>query len=428
MRRSSVATRAIALAAAVAATDLSGGDPCARCGLDCRPGGGGPMPGSTLPVAEAVWLPERPHVYLGSPSILQLDDGSWLLSHDFFGESTCDATVQLLRAPSRDGPFEPVGAVSPMYWATLFRHAGATYLIGVDSGDGAAPRSVVISRSRDGGATWTAPSTIFEGHSAETSWHTAPTPVVLSPRDGRLYKGFEFGRLYAHATLIYTRAAVGVDTDLLDPDVWTMAEPAVFNATTMVPASWGPPCRRGVDDYCSPWGWQEGGAIVGPGGRPALMLRVDGQTSRTHNKAALLFLEDGAVRFEAMVDFPSTNSKFVVRRASGGGDFYTISNNVTERAAAAGHAWARGTLVLATSTDLRRWKICATLLVDDSGLDEGASDALVGFHYVDWTFDGDDIAYAARSGYRGGHSMHDANRILSGVVERYSEIRGAKPN
>lgn len=40
---------------------------------------------------------------------------------------------------------------------------------------------------------------------------------------------------------------------------------------------------------------------------------------------------------------------------------------------------------------------------------------------VDWIFDGSDILYVPRSGYRGANSFHNANRLLFKVVEGYAE-------
>ena len=48
------------------------------------------------------------------------------------------------------------------------------------------------------------------------------------------------------------------------------------------------------------------------------------------------------------------------------------------------------------------------------------SAAYTGFHYVDWIFDGDDILYAVRTGYRGSNSYHNANRM---TVKRIKDFR-----
>ena len=52
----------------------------------------------------------------------------------------------------------------------------------------------------------------------------------------------------------------------------------------------------------------------------------------------------------------------------------------------------------------------------------GSSARYTGFHYVDWVFDGDDIVFAVRAGYRGSNTYHNANRL---AVKRLSNYAGA---
>jgi hypothetical protein len=122
-------------------------------------------------------------------------------------------------------------------------------------------------------------------------------------------------------------------------------------------------------------------------------------------------------------------SKFVVRQAAEveggaggtGGLYYTLSTDATPAAVRRGTIGARNHLVLAVSADLIAWDTCLTLLVDDTGFEAADSARFTGFHYVDWVFDGEDIVYAVRTGYRGSNSYHNANRLttkrLGGFVE-----------
>jgi len=180
---------------------------------------------------------------------------------------------------------------------------------------------------------------------------------------------------------------------------------------------------------------QRGG---GPEGRVYNILRIDGQTNRTHNKAAVLELvvaegrrgcgggvaggvnggEEsffGSLRSVAMIDFPATESKFVIRREptlparSAARRYFTLASEVTPAAVALGTVYARNHLVVAVSVDLLNWTVCDTLLVDDTGLPDTDSARYTGFHYIDAA--GDDILYAPRTGYRGSNSFHNANRM-----------------
>ena len=55
-------------------------------------------------------------------------------------------------------------------------------------------------------------------------------------------------------------------------------------------------------------------------------------------------------------------------------------------------------------------------------LSRRSSARYTGFHYVDWVYDGGDIVYAVRAGYRGSNTYHNANRL---AVKRLSDYAGA---
>lgn len=129
------------------------------------------------------------------------------------------------------------------------------------------------------------------------------------------------------------------------------------------------------------------------------VLRIDGQTNTTFNKAALLRLSSaGELEFERMVDFPSTSSKFVIRYDPVTRLYFTLSTDVTPMARTLGTIYARNHLVVAVSPNLTSWDACRVLLEDDTGFPPEDSARYTGFHYVDWVFDGRDILYAARVG------------------------------
>ena len=175
--------------------------------------------------------------------------------------------------------------------------------------------------------------------------------------------------------------------------------------------------------------WQEGNAVQGPDGTMYNILRIDGQTMKTNNKAAILRVTSSTnnrpgafeLKFDRMIDFPSTTSKFVIRRSNSNGLYYTLATDVTSVAVAQGTVYARNHLVLAYSADLFNWTTCLTLLGDDTGLSSVDSARYTGFHYVDWIFDGIDIVYAVRTGYRGSNTYHNANRLTTKRLASYAQ-------
>jgi len=413
--------------------------------------GGGYVADSTLGLTEVVWVgPEREHIYVGSPSIWKMPgSGEVVGSHDFFGASTLNATVQVLVEPSGAGDGGAVwahaGNVSGIYWANLFTHpapprAHELYLLGVSGDDRAAVRDIVISRSDDLGQHWTAPAVLFAG-SAARSYHCAPTPTLVSAADGRLYRAFEALAKYSGAFLIATAGAVTAGTDLLEPASWVQSSTVVLHSgAAVVPPGWDP---------AGTFNWQEGNAVALHNGTVYNMLRIDGQTNLTHNKAAVLRLEPpppppppaaaGAVDaaaaataaaagptlvFDRMIDFPATSSKFVVRADPGSASLLSLSTDVSPEAVAIGAVGARNHLSLAVSKpgSIHEWEACAVLLVDDTGFEPADSARFTGFHYVDWIFDGPDILYAPRTGYRGANTYHNANRMTVKRLRDYARL------
>ena len=79
-------------------------------------------------------------------------------------------------------------------------------------------------------------------------------------------------------------------------------------------------------------------------------------------------------------------------------------------------------LVVSKPDSIHEWEACAVLLVDDTGFDPVDSARFTGFHYVDWIFDGPDILYAPRTGYRGANTYHNANRMTVKRIANYAAL------
>src|SRR5262249_54655831 len=100
---------------------------------------------------------------------------------------------------------------------------------------------------------------------------------------------------------------------------------------------------------------------------------------------------------------------FTIRFDERSKKYWTLANFVPEQFRTAGRrpAQTRNTLVLACSPDLRNWEVKRQLLSD-------ADTVTVGFQYVDWLFDGDDIIAVVRTAFpeadgTKAHNAHDAN-------------------
>src|SRR5262245_13774810 len=103
------------------------------------------------------------------------------------------------------------------------------------------------------------------------------------------------------------------------------------------------------------------------------------------------------------------------------GRYYTISSNVTQQNIALGLVYARNNLVFAASEDALHWRVCTTLLTDDTGFGPVDSARYTGFHYVSWHFDEEDIIYVIRTAYRGANSYHNSNRMTFKRIANFAK-------
>ena len=201
-------------------------------------------------------------------------------------------------------------------------------------------------------------------------------------------------------------------SDLLKAESWTRS--SALTAPTN-PVDFGGPDNT----------WQEGNVVEAPSGELWNVLRVNSQSAAWYNKAAVVALDQGSrtMRFKQWVDGPFGTSKFAVRRDDSA-RYYALSTNVTAEAAKLGCCWSgpgdcRYNLVLSTSDDLLHWRVCRTLLHDDTGLSVADTCKYTGFEYPDWEFDGPDLVAGVRTAYRGAPTSNSANRMLSMRVKDF---------
>ncbi len=85
---------------------------------------------------------------------------------------------------------------------------------------------------------------------------------------------------------------------------------------------------------------------------------------------------------------------------------------------------ARNNLVWSRSFDLVSWKVCSTVMADDTGLAPAASAEYTGFQYPDWRFDGRDVVALIRAAYRGAPCAGCSNRVTSIRIVDYAGVCG----
>ena len=199
--------------------------------------------------------------YLGSPSIVRLDNGDLLATHDYFGPG-CPRSHEneehlssVYRSRDNGNHWANVTHIANAFWSTLFMLDGAVYLLGTSQQYG----SIVIRRSTDNGNTWTHPGDeksglLFRGGPLRTppNYHCAPVPVLIA--GGRLYRAFEDCTPCAWPAG-FQAFVISIDrgADLLDASNWTMSNRLPFDPSWL-PADWGPL------EQC---GWLEGNLVQG---------------------------------------------------------------------------------------------------------------------------------------------------------------------
>ncbi|MBI2924732.1 MAG: exo-alpha-sialidase [Verrucomicrobia bacterium] len=348
--------------------------------------------------------PASSGIYLGSPSIALLPDGSLVASHDLFGPSTTHDRTRVFASKDRGATWQRLTEIEGQFWSSLFAHRGALYLMGTSRQDGHA----IIRRSTDSGRSWTTPKDHDTGLLlADGQYHCAPVPVVV--HNGRLWRAME---------------------DAMGPGGWgnrfnafMMSAPA--DADLLKAANWTVSNRLGRD---AAWldgkfgGWLEGNAVVTPDGRIVNILRVDFRAGS--EKAAMIDISADGTRAtfdpqRGFIDFPGGCKKFTIRRDLREGGYWSLSNFVPESQRGANPERTRNTLALVHSSDLRRWEVRCLLLHHPDRERHG-------FQYVDWQFDGDDLIAAVRTAFDdeegGAHNQHDANFITFHRVQSFRRL------
>lgn len=377
-----------------------------------------PVPPLLDPLASVVaHSPAQTRAYLGSPSIVRLPDGSLVVSHDFFGpgsphdEYAREYLTHVYRSADEGAHWERIAETPGAFWSSLFLHRGALYLLGCTAEYG----DIAIRRSEDGGRSWTTPvdertGLLFPGGPGRENpnYHCAPVPVTLHA--GRLWRAFEdcHDARWGSGFLALVISAPE-DADLLDARQWRMTNKLPYDKETDPPSF-------DRDGKC---GWLEGNVVAGPDGRLWNILRVHSMTPEGHAAMVALDPETHTLTFDpetGFIDFPGGMTKFTIRYDPVSARYWTLSNNVTNPE----NPSQRSVLSLHSSADLRHWKHERTLL-DNALLPDPEPERLVGFQYVDWQFDGDDLVVAVRTAFQGAHNFHDSNYI---VFQRVPRFRG----
>ncbi len=353
--------------------------------------------------------PKSSRIYLGSPGITILSNGDYLAKHDEFGPGSTESTnaiTKVYRSKDKGKTWTFLSQVSELFWANIFEHRDSVYMMGTTAGH--RHGYCVIRKSVDGGKTWSPATGSTSGRLFPSlSYHTAPMPIVI--HKGRIWRamedekgGTQWGKMFRAFVM-----SAPVDSDLLDASSW-MATNALGFDPSYLEGQFG--------------GWLEGNIVVGPDGALVNILRADYREG-TEKAALLQISSDGkAASFnpkDGFINFPGGCKKFVIRRDPKEKRYWSLSNAILPQYAGGNVERTRNTIVLLSSSDLRKWTPHRILLHTDDVKTSG-------FQYLDWQFDGRDIIAASRTAFEdgvgGADNQHNANFI---TFHRFRDFRSA---
>jgi hypothetical protein len=208
------------------------------------------------------------------------------------------------------------------------------------------------------------------------------------------------------------------DADLLDAKNWTRTNPIVHQREWLN--------TRNAE-------WLEGNAVVAPDGKIVDILRVESHPAinapfalpgaaakipRFEVAAMMRISDDGrSASFDPRADyihFIGSEAKFTIRFDPRSNRYWSIGSKITNPHS--GYLWLstphhqRNVLSLTSSTDLREWEERYRILRFRENEVVTKAESRVGFQYVDWQFDGDDLIAVCRMAWNG-INYHDANVI-----------------
>lgn len=313
---------------------------------------------------------------LCSPSLARLPSGALLASMDVYAGGAPQNLTLLFRSDDRGRRWHSVADLFPCFWGKLFWHQDALFMLANATEYG----NLLVGRSLDEGRTWSAPVTILPGGGrGEQGPHKAPMPVTRCGR--RLYTAVDYGSWSSggHASGLLS---IDVDADPLVAENWSCTPFLPFDE------AW-PGAAEGRGSAL------EGNAVVGPGGELLNVLRYQMSGCAPAYGRALVLRADkndpeAPLQFGWFADFNGgSNAKFDLVCDEPSGLYWAVVNEIVDPA----YPTARNVLSLAASEDLRTFRIVRRLL------DHRHEDpAMVGFQYVSFVIDGEDLLFLCRTG------------------------------
>lgn len=377
--------------------------------VDEKPGHGGEQIDYDVPGTIVNHSLKRSEIYLGSPSIVVLEDGSYLVSHDESGPGTTGRpnVTRIYKSYDKGETWTRTSSIETgQTWSGLFLHENEIYLMGTKG----PTLDCYIRKSVDGGLIWSEPSDRENGKLLSWKCHTSSVPVVS--HKGRLWRAMEVKNPDNNIWPQKYNAMImsmDVNDDPLKASSWTVSNQLPFDSRYL----------GGLFG-----GWLEGNAVPAPDGSMKLIMRVEIPTANQGEYIAIIDVsEDGnTISFDpesGFVKMPGGAKKFCIKYDDVSGRYWTLSNYVKPEYKGKNPGTVRNTLALCSSQDLYDWTMHKFVL-------EHNDVEYHGFQYVDWQIEDDDIVFVSRTAYDdedgGADSAHNSNYITFHRIEGFREM------
>lgn len=336
--------------------------------------------------------------YLCSPSLLRLPSGALLASMDVYASAMPQNLTLIFRSEDDGATWHYQCELMPCFWGKLFLHKGEVYMLAVSTEYG----DLLISKSTDEGRSFSAPTVLLRGlngKSGSVGVHKNPQNVVCY--GGRIYETLEWGSWkntdYYHAAMVMSASE---DADLLLPESWHFTPPVKYN-----------PAWEGVAEDGFK-GNIEGTLVVAPDGGLYNYMRY-----QTNEKKILAYRvdtdnPDAPLTYSHAVDFPANLSKFMIKKDAVSGRYYSIASRRIDEPAT-----RRNLLSLLVSDNLADWSVACDLIdFRDADVEK------IGFQYVDFEIEGDDILFLCRTAMNNAHNYHDANYSTFHRIQNFRKL------
>ena len=355
--------------------------------------------------------------YLCSPSLVRHPDGFLLASMDLFAPNHPQNLTLIFRSDDDGKSWYYVSELMPCFWGKMFIHRDELYMLACSTEYG----DLVIGKSTDGGRTFSEPICLLRGSNGKDRTegvHKNPQNLLI--HNSRIYSTLEWGSYknleYGHAAMVMSSS---VDSDLLKPESWTFTEPKIFE--NFVPEIATLP--KGTVPI-------EGTLVLSADGRLLNIMRLCSYflpmtIADSESDIAKFVLKGCAIAYEvdmenhgAPLSFShvislATFSKFMIKYDNVSKKYYSLVSRVHNKT----KCRARNVLSLFSSNDLKEFSLVTDILDYSDG-----DSSKIGFQYVDFEIEGDDIIFLSRTALNNANNYHDANYSTFHRIKNFRNI------